>query len=526
MTYNEGIEPATDALTTLPIPPNLPDFLFGNNNMERRIRIVASSGAGKTVLESMIAFLDWACFGLPTIVLDPNGTLVDLLMSYIILQGKPETIGGLCSRVKYVDVGSPDYICPTPLYYRLGNESLYEVAGRYVETIRRLRPQLENAQVQGMPRIEQLGYKIGMAIAAMHCQITEAESIIYHPHRWKDRILRAEKEYPELAPVRQFLFEQFPKPHTREFTDLTNNFLTLIMPFSHDPVMTARYGASTPGFTWEEVAANRMLLLLDTRNLKPSNRRFALVWLFYSLMEYIGNRPNYPPVPLSLVIDEMAYFMSQRTGTEDLLADDYNMLINDYSRKKSIWPTLSQQEIYQAERSPTMAKHLLTLPIQIFGRMSDYEAAMQIAQGFREYEPHKIKDTKPQYAYTYESPYWFSDRNKELKVDLLGYESIYFSPEEQDRQNAREFMRLKQFEFFRALHGTNPEPFTITPDPASYGDPREIAKAREYLLKRDSRPRQDILKEIAARQSHALPAPPTQRDADDDEPIARAVKRG
>ena len=87
-------------------------------------------------------------------------------------------------------------------------------------------------------------------------------------------------------------------------------------------------------------------------------------------------------------------------------------------------------------------------------------------------------------------------------------------------------MRLKQFEFFLALHGKNPEPFTITPDPASYGDPREIVKARDYLLKRDGRPRQDILKEIAARQSHALPAPPTQSDADDDEPIARAVKRG
>ncbi len=56
--HNEGIEPATETLTTLSIPPNLPDFLYGNNAMERRMRIVASSGAGKTVLESMSAFLD------------------------------------------------------------------------------------------------------------------------------------------------------------------------------------------------------------------------------------------------------------------------------------------------------------------------------------------------------------------------------------------------------------------------------------------------------------------------------------
>jgi hypothetical protein len=75
-----------------PIPANTPRFLYGNKNNERRIRMVGASGTGKTIFESLIAWLDWACFGLPTIVLDPHGTLIDQILGYIILQDKPEVM--------------------------------------------------------------------------------------------------------------------------------------------------------------------------------------------------------------------------------------------------------------------------------------------------------------------------------------------------------------------------------------------------------------------------------------------------
>ncbi len=191
---------------------------------ERRIRITGASGSGKTVVESMLAWFDWHECQLPTIVLDPHGTLVDLLLGYIILED-PRKQPALWQRVKYVDVGSREYISPMPLYYRRGTESLFEIANRYPEAIRRIRPQLEaGAPIMGMPAITRLN-DVGMFLAATGRQINEAEDIIRNPQAYKTDILRAQQAYPdELAETTKKLLDDFPKPKTWEYETLRRVF--------------------------------------------------------------------------------------------------------------------------------------------------------------------------------------------------------------------------------------------------------------------------------------------------------------
>jgi DNA helicase HerA-like ATPase len=92
----------------------------------------ASSGSGKSRFLGRLLALQDFLDGYPLVILDPHGVMIDNLLDK--LSRLPVTIPEeirrqLWQRIRYVDMsGKLGYVVPFPLYYRLGNESLYTIA--------------------------------------------------------------------------------------------------------------------------------------------------------------------------------------------------------------------------------------------------------------------------------------------------------------------------------------------------------------------------------------------------------------
>ena len=67
---------------------------------------------------------------------------------------------------------------PFPLYYRLGNETLYTIAQRYIDVIGKIDPDLRSASIEGFSAVKRVGSNVGMLLTAMECQITEAANLL------------------------------------------------------------------------------------------------------------------------------------------------------------------------------------------------------------------------------------------------------------------------------------------------------------------------------------------------------------
>ncbi len=163
-----------------------------------------------------------------------------------------------------------------------------------------------------------------------------------------------------------------------------------------------------------------------------------------------------------------------------------------------------------------MAKHLMTPPIQLIGRISDHRDAMESAQQFMVVNPHEVKDLQPVYrdVTARDGPFRYTETR------VIDYNNIYYTVEEQDRRHARGFMDTPPFNFMLFIRGAKPELFSFSPPSTIYADPEEITKCRADLLKRDGRPRHAILEEIASRQGKMLAPRVDSADAEEDEPLA------
>jgi hypothetical protein len=177
-------------------------------------------------------------------------------------------------------MGSREYVCPFPLYYKLGNEqSLLEISERYLELILKSNPCLLTAQVLGWPPLHDVGAHTGMLLSALDLQITSAQDLLRHPEEWERRFTEAVERHPEAAPaVAYFRDEYMPMPPS-ERRRLTNLFFEKFFTFNLDPQLKALFGSSTPGINWNEVAAKNQTVLLDFRHIRGENRRFKLLWV-------------------------------------------------------------------------------------------------------------------------------------------------------------------------------------------------------------------------------------------------------
>lgn len=464
------------------------------------VRICAGRGAGKSrLMGRVIAFQDFVR-GVPTIILDAVGSVIDNGFDKLIRLPK-RAQQKLWERVRYVEcAGLQGYVTAWPLYVRHGDESLYAISQRVLEVWRRADPQLQQASVLGFNALAAVATKAGMVLTALGLQITEAEDLVRRPEAWRARLAEAVRRCPEVAPAVAFFADELPRLPERERLVRTDAFLRKLAPFSLSPTLRAIHGAATPGIDWGEVVAQRQLVALDLRHIEePETRRFTLLWLLRDVTDWLRRRGPGRHPPVSLLIDELTFLTSLEAHHSRLIADDLEELISRLSRNYALWLTVSHQEITQFDER--LQRVLLTCGTQIFGGMSDPDGALTLAKRFGRYDPYLVKKTE-----YHETMYGTEMRTVEFSRD----EQLYLA--------SRLFLELPAFHFVAAVaprEGRLPTtlaPFSIARvDAGQYVDEALVAEARRRLMQRDGRPVDEVLAEIAARQAtprlKAAPAP-------------------
>ena len=483
------------------------------------IRLVAGKGSGKSrLMGRVIAYLDFLR-GVPQVILDPVGGTIDNFLDRLTLLPRTHQ-ERLWRRVKYVDMsGRSGYVVPMPLYYRLGGESLSEIAGRYLQAVRRIDPFLQTASIEGWNALWRVGTYAGMVLAALGHQITEVESLLNLPELWEERMERARRRYPELAPAVDFFAREYKSwgPNTRDRR--TASFRTKAALFLLDPTMRAMFGAPAPGIDWQEVEEEGAIVLLDFRREHDlERRRFKMYWAFAQFLEYIKHRGPGRHRPIGLIIDELAALASQEALGSSVFAADLDEFINVIARNYMVWPTVAHQELWQV--GERLQKTLATMGTQIIGVTSDPESAVMMARQHFRYDPYRVKKVER---------VWMSDMM--FGAYVVDHRTVEFTPEEQMIMASQAFMDLGRFRFLvRPAPGEGNVTGKLRAvsiadvDRGLYPDGALVAAAREQLVKRSGRPVESILAQIEARtepppvvisgQKRPSPQPTTADDGD------------
>lgn len=500
------LAPARHQVVKVPLPKFLVErgLALSDRIRNRGLHIEAGSGSGKSTLEALIALKDFSR-GVPTVIFDPNGATIDYFLGGLARrvarlawtgQLSPEDQQKLWQRVRYVDMsGKNGYITPFPLYYRLGDESPKDIASRFLEVLLRLDPQLKEAPIQGWNALAKLGSRAGIILAALRGQITEAHSLLNHWESWQARLhdLGNQTTDPGVREAVDFFTKVYPTKWKDQDRERAKSSLeTKLDLFTQDERMRAMFGAAEVGIAWQEVIERGQTVLLDFRHEQNEEaRRFKMLWVFRSFLDYIKARGRASGPPVSLIIDELTslYNFDIRAGA-DIFASDLDELINQIARDFNVWLTLAHQEAFQIAK--TSHKTLMSMGTQILGVTSDWESAEARVKRFCKYDPYRIKRW---------SHSWVSSM---LYIQRLAVDPVEYTVEEQDRLATELFTWLGQFEFLIKMEGDRRGvliPVTIANQAKEFwADQAFVAKLRQRLAQRDGIPLQKVLEEIDTRQ--------------------------
>ena len=518
--------------------PTSGPLLFPDAARSMGIHIMGGKGSGKSILMALgFAWFDFHR-GIPTIVFDPIGTVTDYFLGRLLYLSK-EDQRALGKRVLYVDMaGANNRVVPFPLYYRLGNESLYEVSQRFLDVVKKTDPYLQIAPLEGWNQVWRTGTYTGQVLSALGYQITEAESLLRHPAHWAAELRQASSQHSELLPAVEF-FRGMGQADERLRIRRTETFFTKIAYFALDPIQKAMFGAATPGINWQQVMDQRMMVLLDFRHEHSlEGRRFKMVWALKLLLDFIRRRGPGRFLPISLIVDELTELLAADPVSQNLLAADIDELVNVLARNYRLWVTLAHQELFQVEER--LQKTLMSMGTQILGVTSDPDTATNLAHRYFRYQPNWVRKYEPVWMASPHIP-GISEYRMPSVVD---YRSHEFTLEEQRLLKSYEFTNLRQFEFLvrPALGEGNTQGSLKRVDIASlvegkYPDAKQVDTARNLLMERDGQNADDLLKEIAARRQSTTTIPevvapqplPSRRSklpgsAEEDEPFVFGEK--
>lgn len=452
----------------------------------RGVGIHAGSGSGKSAMLGKSLCLQDFLRGLPQVVFDPHGPLIDnFLLSVAALPYDARRV--LWPRIRYVDLsGKGERVTPFPLLYRQADESLRDAADRFLEALRKVNPQLARAPILGYPAIVRVGRPVLMILTALHEPVTAAERLLQYPEAWEERIGRATIEYPELEAAAAYLRGEYQSLKPAERQSLTRSFLVEIAPFALDPTMRDMFSSDVGRIDLAEVEAERQVVLLDARRETNTFRRaFKTRWVYEWFLSYIKARGTAYTLPIGLVIDELTELTNQVSLDVDLFARDLDELINVYARNYGIWLTLAHQEMFQL--SVGVQQSLLTMGTQVFGVTADFEAAQRTAQQFFGIDPYSVKRIENIYGGPYSS--------------VLEKREAFMPLDEQVLLGAQRLMALQPFEFLVKrkdsphLHKTSLRALLSTPWPSD--NAAALAYIREQLSMRAGVPRAALVSRSA-----------------------------
>lgn len=418
------------------LPPEAKTWLWLEDNARALgIHVTGSKGSGKSrLLGRRIAFFD-AYRHVPTLILDPSGEVSRNLIDRI-LSMERAVQDDMLARIRYIDVGNPAWTATMPLYYRLGNEPLNTVASRYLNVIRRLDVHLQTASVYGWNRVQRVGRALGIIAAALGLQITEIELLLTHPDVFRDRIDEALAGNPQelTLPVRYYrsVLLAFDLDDRLKEADA---FLGKVSLITWDPVMSAMFGADSASIDWQALHDQELIYLIDFSHLEGDDeKRFVLTWLFRSFVAAVRHMGKNRLRPISVIVDELTYLLSDASIEADLLTNDLIELIDVLSRNFKLWLTLAHQEMYQLNER--VSGSVMTLGTQILGRSTNLDSAKLLAERFYPTDFYKIKKTEPHYMGDGGGGYFKTHDT-----------TVEFTADEQLETHARRFMTLPTFTF-------------------------------------------------------------------------------
>lgn len=456
------------------------------------IHIMAGKGSGKSrLMGRIIAWLDFIR-GVPQVIFDPHGPMIDNFLDKL-SRMPTELRSRLFPRVIYIDMsGHSGHIFSFPLYYRMGNESLYEISQRYLDIVRKIDPFLQTASVEGWNALWRTGTYTGLILAALNYQISEAEWLLKDPLRWGGLFGKVLDRYPEALPAVNYLRELGEaKDNIR--TRRTESFFNKIALFSLDPSMKAMFGASRPGINWDEVINKRQTVLFDFRHeLDLERRRFKMVWAFNYFLDFIKQRGAGRHCPVGLIVDELTSLFSIQALSSDLFGSELDELINVIARNYGVWLTIAHQESFQI--TERIMKSLMTMGTQILGVTTDPEAARYLTQIYFQYDPYLVKKYEPIYSSVMGVPV------------LIDHTSVEFSTEEQLILHSYRFLQQGRFHFLvKPAAGEGDVTGVLRPisiknfDRDIYPNEKRISELRERLMVNNGLLIQDVLTEISKR---------------------------
>ncbi len=476
------------------------------------IGVWGTRGSGKSrLLGRLVAWQDFFR-GVPLVIIDPIGGTIDNFFDKISRRPARER-AAQWTRVRYVNMaGQSGRIIPFPIWSPLGAERPSDTAQRYLDVLMRTDPELIKAPVQGLNALAPLATAAGLVLPALNLGITEAFSLVSEPGRWQTRLTRLAGERPELTQaVGELLALYSLSPRERESRTATFKAKLGLFRFSEN--FRAIFGAKEMGISWPDAVKYRQAILLDFRDIhSPPVKKFALLWIYHSLITFIKQRGHGRHLPISLIIDELSYFVGTVAMNTDLLTADYDELINRISRSHAIWLTLAGQELFQLPEQ--LRRTVLSTGTVLFGQTSDYQTAEELARRYFTYDPYLVK--KYEAVYGVVEPVGSRYLSSPAIHGIVDWRTTEFSPWEQNYLHSRTFLTLPAFHF---LLGQSPRegqlPTELQPistarlDPGQFPDKRHVNRIRLQLMRRDGVSEQTILAQIRRRTpSGAAPAGP------------------
>jgi hypothetical protein len=478
------------------------------------INIVAAKGTGKSRLIGRFLLPQHAYGNIPTILIDPIGETINNFLSKLteLPQSYQEKIW---QRVVLLDLaGRGGNVPGLPLYYGLGDESLYRIAQRPLEIIRKADAFLMQAPVHGWNPTWFIGTHAGRILYACGYQISELENLLTFPDTWESRFQKAEKIYPEVAQSTTFFRNEYSKWSKDRRISRTEALRIKAATFTLDPETLAMFSAPKPTLDIAEVIDKGQIVLIDVSGVTDiERRRFILMWLISYIMSFIKVRgPGHHHKPLSLVIDEFSLLTNFQSSADDSFSQELDELINVYSRSHRLWLTIASQSIGQFTEGTQRA--LLSLGTQIFGAIPDMESALKIAKWFASLDPRAVKHNHPIYFATQDTEHGIPTGPRNTFYprvpEIIGYRPEFMELSSQEYVEAKRLRELEKFHFLvrpalaEGTVATTLYPVTIERfDKNIWVDTQLVEQAKTILRKRAGLPVGQLLKEIAGR----LPTP-------------------
>jgi hypothetical protein len=501
--------------------------------------ILGAPGAGKTILESLLLLCD-LLRGLPGVVLDPLGTLSKAFLFRLLWflsefpKGEDEL---LWQRLRYIPVGG-DSITPFPLYAQRQGESLAEGAQRLITVLERSNPQLVTGSALTWPATRRLAVNAGMLLTALGFQLTKVEDLLFNTLEWEKagRFDAAVKRNPQAKDaVSYFRNSYLPLPRS-EKSRLAGTFLDQVFMLTYDPKLRAVFsGSSTPGIDWEEVEANRQLVILNFKDVTdPTARSFAMHWIFESLYPHLKARGR-RNTPFVVTVDEFDNLAAAWTAENKPLAELFDEFLAQYMRNNRVFLSIAFQSIDQVDER--LRQTIFRLGTIITGRAGLMREARVIADQLVRNDIYRVKHHRkvwgkvdpPPFPYRYtSSDYDYLWRHyPNFPYYVLDTEPEFMSLEDQQEEAAGTITQLRALEFLCRPAVREGEvsqevvPLAIAdaitdPDTGEYQFPDQdqdaalTAQIQHELAARFGVPMEEILKEQETRLTQGMLQKPQQ----------------